>query len=129
MNTDFSTKIRELQKRDPRYAEDAYVFVSDAVTFTVNRLSEHRHVTARELLMGIRDYAEKEFGVLAREVLENWGIFTASDIGELVYLLISVNILSASPGDRRSDFDIDLDPAPLLRSEDDFIKVDLPKID
>ena len=130
MNSEFNTKVRELVNTDPRYAAEAYSFVSDAVTFTVNRLKEHRHVSAGELLSGMRDFAEKEYGVLAREVLQNWGIFTASDIGELVYLLISVQILSASPGDKRSDFDIDYLPYPQMQelstSKED---ISLPKID
>ena len=129
MNSEFDTKIRELLREDPRYAAEAYSFVSDAVTFTVSRLKEHRHVSARELLAGMRDYAEKEYGVLAREVLQSWGVFSASDIGELVYLLISVQILSASPGDKRSDFDIDYLPFPQMPELQNNEKLNLPQID
>ncbi|MBR1953423.1 MAG: hypothetical protein IKA32_12640, partial [Lentisphaeria bacterium] len=67
--------------------------------------------------------------VLAPEVLENWGISTASDVGNLVYNLISVSILSASPGDRRSDFDIDLSPLPRLTAMSPSENISLPTID
>ena len=129
MSTDFDKKIRELLKTDSRYAPDAYSFVSNAVTFTVSRLPEHRHVNAKELILGLREYAENQFGVLAPEVLESWGISTASDIGNLVYNLISVSILSASPGDQRSDFEIDLSPLPQLNTDILSEKTVLPKID
>ena len=60
---DVEQKIEELVRRDPRYRHDAYPFVANAVTFTVGRLPKHRHVSALELLHGVRDYAQKEFGV------------------------------------------------------------------
>ena len=129
MSNDFDRKIREVLKTDSRYAADAYSFVSNAVTFTVNRLPEHRHVNAKELILGLREYAENQFGVLAADVLESWGISTAPDIGNLVYNLISVSILSASPGDQRSDFDIDLSPLPQLSAESPSENISLPKID
>ena len=67
---DVEQKIEELVRRDPRYRHDAYPFVANAVTFTVGRLPKHRHVSALELLHGVRDYAQKEFGVLAQQVLD-----------------------------------------------------------
>ena len=129
MSNDFDKKIRELLKTDSRYAADAYSFVSNAVTFTVSRLPEHRHVNAQELSLGLREFAENQFGVLAPDVLESWGISTASDVGNLVYNLISVSILSASPGDRRSDFDIDLSPLPRLTAMSPSENISLPTID
>ena len=129
MSNDFDKKIRELLKTDSRYAAEAYTFVSNGVTFTVSRLPEHRHVNAKELILGLREYAENQFGVLAPDVLESWGISTASDIGNLVYNLISASILSASPGDRRSDFDIELSPLPQQNTASASEKIFLPKID
>ena len=123
MSTDFDAKIRELVKKDSRYAAEAYSFVSNAVTFTVSRLPEHRHVNARELVLGLKDFAENQFGVLAPGVLESWGICTASDVGNLVYHLIDVQILSASPGDQRSDFEIDLSPIPQFDTALSFEKL------
>ena len=52
MSNDFDKKIRELLKTDSRYAAEAYTFVSNGVTFTVSRLPEHRHVNAKELILG-----------------------------------------------------------------------------
>ena len=131
MDSVFEIKVKKLTQADPRYNADAYRFVTEAVTFSVNRLEAHRHVTARELMEGIRDYAVQEYGALAHEVLTSWGLAMASDVGEIVYKLIDVELLSASPGDKRSDFDIDFPPAPPLG--DNVIPaplpIALPKID
>ena len=131
MDSVFEIKVKELTRTDPRYSEDAYRFVTEAVTFSVNRLEAHRHVTARELMEGIRDYAAQEYGALAHEVLTSWGVATASDVGEIVYKLIGVELLSASPGDKRSDFDIDFPPAPPLgeNAVPPALPIALPKID
>ncbi|MBQ9502570.1 MAG: hypothetical protein IJU70_10480 [Lentisphaeria bacterium] len=131
MDSVFEIKVKKLAEADPRYAADAYRFVTEAVTFSVNRLEAHRHVTARELMEGIRDYAAREYGALAREVLTSWGLETASDVGEIVYKLIGVELLSASPGDKRSDFDIDFPPAPSIGEETipASLPIALPKID
>lgn len=115
MQSEFERKIQDLVVADPRYDAEAYRFVSAAVNFTVGRLKEHRHVSARELLDGAVEFACREFGALAGEVLREWGIRTASDLGEIVYLLIGVGLLSASPEDRREDFDAPFPwfPAPV----------------
>ena len=131
MDSVFEIKVKELTRADSRYSADAYRFVTEAVTFSVNRLEAHRHVTARELMAGIRDYSVQEYGVLAHEVLTSWGLTTASDVGEIVYKLINVELLSASPGDKRSDFDIDFPPAPPIGANaiPAPLPIVLPKID
>lgn len=112
---EIQSKIANIVRSEPRFAEEAYTFVANAVTFSVNRLPAYRHVSAMELLRGIRDYAREEFGVLACEVLYEWGIRSASDVGRIVYLLIGSGLLSASKDDAPEDFDIEFklsDPPP-----------------
>ena len=99
---DIKAKIEAIMRVEPRFAEEAYAFVANAVTFTVGRLPAHRHVSAFELLG-----AREEFGVLAYEVLYEWGIRSASDVGRIVYLLIGSGLLSASKDDAPEDFDIE----------------------
>ena len=109
-------KIRAIMQQEPRFSEEAYAFVANAVTFTVGRLPSHRHASALELLGGVHDYAKQEFGVLAYEVLYEWGIRSASDVGRIVYLLIGSGLLSASKDDAPEDFEVDFKladpPAP-----------------
>ena len=115
---DVEQKIEELVRRDPRYRHDAYPFVANAVTFTVGRLPKHRHVSALELLHGVRDYAQKEFGV-----------HEAADVGSIVYSLIGAELLSASQDDSPEEFEIDF---PLIEPESGPPRqphAPLPKID
>lgn len=104
---EIKAKVAEIMRRESRFSEEAYAFIASAVSFTVGRLPAHRHVSAFELLGGVHDYAREEFGVLAGEVLHEWGIRSASDVGRIVYLLIDSGLLSASKDDAPEDFNID----------------------
>ena len=63
------------------------------------------HVTGRELCLAARRLAVRNYGSLARIVLDQWGIRSTSDIGSIVYNLIDSGDLDTSSGDQRSDFD------------------------
>lgn len=115
MDMDFENKIALLTERETAYSPDAYRFVAEAVNFTVGKLPAHRHVTALELLKGAREMAINEYGAVAREVLREFGIKSASDVGKIVYLLISVNLLSSSEDDSPEDFEIDFEPVPAVK--------------
>lgn len=110
MDEKFEQTIREIRKKDPRYALNAYDFVNLAVNFTVNKLARgnkprgSRHVSGQELTVGVMDYSISQFGFLAPEVLDNWGIRSGDDIGNIVYNMIGAELLSAGPEDSRSDF-------------------------
>lgn len=71
--TAIDQKIDEILGREDRYDRAAYKFVAQAVTFTVGRLPAHRHVSALELLYGLRDFARQEYGPMAALVLNAWG--------------------------------------------------------
>ena len=96
--------LDEVLRKDPRYGRDAYQFVSEALEYTVSRLPERGHVTGRQLSEGIREYALREFGPLAREVLISWGLKQTADFGEIVYNLIDLGVMSKTDEDRREDF-------------------------
>jgi len=89
---------------DRRYARDAYVFVSEALTYTVQKMERAGHVTGRELCEGLSELALRQFGRLARTVLENWGIRSSEDIGEIVFNMVEAGLLRKTREDRREDF-------------------------
>ncbi|MBR2373941.1 MAG: hypothetical protein IKA87_06890 [Lentisphaeria bacterium] len=91
----------------PNYTLESYQFVSDAVAYTVGKLAAHRHVSAAELLAGTKEYAYIQYGAVAAQVMNHFGLAGGRNVGEVVYLLISVNLLSASPEDSPEDFNID----------------------
>jgi uncharacterized repeat protein (TIGR04138 family) len=87
-----------------RYDQRAYLFVLAAIEFLQCRLEARRHVSGQELAWACRDLALERFGLVARTVLECWGVRTTADFGAIVYALIDVGLLSAQPGDREEDF-------------------------
>ena len=112
--------IAELLSRDKRYHFDAYVFVFEALRhaqqklgmgteyFTENPSEEdepERHVTGQELCEAMRRYAHEQYGYLAKNVLNHWGINATSDFGEIVFNLIEIEQMRKTPQDRREDFD------------------------
>ena len=57
-----------------------------------------------ELAVACRDLALAQFGLLARQVLEHWGITRTEDLGRVVFALVEVGLLVTQPGDREEDF-------------------------
>lgn len=107
-------RILELCREDPRFAYEAYEFVSDAVTFTQTRLGrtaaepgddgDDRHVSGAELLRGTCELANREFGLMASVVFKQWGLRTTDHVGEIVFKLIKAKLLSKSERDDPADF-------------------------
>src|SRR3954471_15945399 len=115
--------------RDPRYSIHGYAFIFEAIEYTKNlkkriraktkgrRPSGSRHVTGRELCEGARLLALSHYGLLAMAVLNQWGIRTTSDLGEIVYNLIASGDLERAPSDSRADFDHVFDFEEALRRD------------
>jgi uncharacterized repeat protein (TIGR04138 family) len=136
--------------RDPRYTIEGYAFVLESLNLArqlklkarakrerarpsrprKKKAAEARsqpeasaHVTGRELCLAARRLAVRHYGLMATLVLEQWGIRSTSDIGEIVYNLIASGDLDKTPADKRSDFDdvfdfaTDLRPRSLIKEE------------
>jgi uncharacterized repeat protein (TIGR04138 family) len=110
-------KIEELLRRDPRYPVEAYEFIDSALKHTQKMLGrgqdEELHVSGPQLLLGVRDLALREFGLMARAVFRMWGINRTDDFGEIVFNLIEAELMSKTANDDRRDFHAvyDLDEA------------------
>ena len=100
----FDGALDELVRNDPRYPRESYEFMMEALAYTVKTLGERRHVSGRELLVGVRDYALDCWGPMARRVLESWGIRRTEDFGEVVFNLVGAGLLSKTDGDSKDDF-------------------------
>ena len=104
---DFYNKIKTIIKSDNRYLKDSYEFVNDAVIFTVEKHKKdksNKHITGRELLNGIIEYATKKYGPVACLVFHEWGINDGEDIGNIVFNMVRCNLLSTSENDSIEDF-------------------------
>jgi uncharacterized repeat protein (TIGR04138 family) len=112
----YLTRLADIVERDPRYAYEAYEFVFAALGHTQHLLGRvpsddevgdpgpEYHVSGRELVQGIRDLALREFGLMARVVFRMWGIERTDDFGEIVFNLVSENLMSKTDQDSREDF-------------------------
>jgi uncharacterized repeat protein (TIGR04138 family) len=116
--TELPHPIFRVLTKDPRYTIEAYQFVREALNYahTVMGLGtqtdvkksepgRERHLTGQELCEASRRYALEQYGLMARTVLKSWGICCTSDLGEIVYNMISVDLMKKSERDHREDFD------------------------
>ncbi len=99
-----------------RYHVDAYEFVFDALRHTQESLKrmpeeidsdfddESAHISGRELLAGIRAYAQDQFGLMARTVFSSWGITSTEDFGRMVFELVDEGRMRKTDRDEISDF-------------------------
>ncbi len=102
---DFVMVLDRLQERNPRYHRIAYDFLLDALRTVIAGLGERRHISGQELADGVRRLAIERFGPLARTVLEYWGIHSTDDLGEMVFALVEVGVLTKQEEDRPEDFE------------------------
>jgi uncharacterized repeat protein (TIGR04138 family) len=88
-----------------RYHPRAFLFLLAALEHIQRRLPERRHVSGEELAHACRELALEQYGLLARTVLEHWGIRATADFGEIVYALIDAGLLIRQPEDQPADFE------------------------
>ena len=96
--------MEQIKLREPRFDERAYLFVLAALEFCQQRLPERRHITGRELSIACRDLALDRFGVMARLVLEHWGVHSTADFGDVVFTLVDLGLLMSQSSDTRDEF-------------------------
>lgn len=64
----------------------------------------NRHVSGRDLCWGLRDYAIRRWGMLARQVLESWSVSRTDDFGQIVFGFIELKLMQKQSHDTREDF-------------------------
>ncbi len=96
--------MERIRMREPRFDERAYLFVLGALEFYQQRLTERRHISGRELALACRDLALERFGVMAGLVLEHWGVHSSADFGDIVFVLVDLELLMSQDTDTRDEF-------------------------
>jgi uncharacterized repeat protein (TIGR04138 family) len=109
MQKSFSEIVEQIIEKDPRYAKEAYIFLKEALEFTIKQKRRGKseagsHVDAGELLDGFRQLALKEFGPMGMTVLEYWGIAASDDVGHMVFNLIDAGVFGKTEADSVEDF-------------------------
>lgn len=107
---DFEEILDQILEVDKRYHRDAYYFLREGLDCTQkwvykNNNNQMRHVNGQELVEGLRRFGIDQFGPMTKTVLNEWGIWSTSDFGEIVFTLIDFSILAKTKADKRVDFD------------------------
>ena len=109
--------VKDLQAvvQRSRYPLDAFLFVQRGLDFTVRQTHgepgeeqdhacESRHVSGAQLCMGLRDFARREYGLLARTVLRRWHINASEDFGRIVFAMVDAGLMHKTDEDTLEDF-------------------------
>jgi uncharacterized repeat protein (TIGR04138 family) len=85
---------------------EAYFLVLDVIDYLIVRYygGKPKHLTPRQLSLGLAAYAVENFGLLAHATLSFCGINDSTDLGEVVGELIEANALTSKEGEQPSDF-------------------------
>ena len=109
-DTAFFDQIDALAETHP-FRREAYLFIYSALDHTVRNLKRDRpettagrHVSGRELCLGIAEYGRSQFGPLVRSVFHYWGIRTTADFGDIVFTLVDHGLMSKTEEDSAADF-------------------------
>ncbi len=97
-----------------KYPLEAFIFVQRGLDYTVRGIhgdpedqgeqSPTRHVSGQQLCNGLREFAVKQYGLLARTVLKRWQISSCEDFGHIVFAMVDAGLMHKSQGDTLRDF-------------------------
>jgi uncharacterized repeat protein (TIGR04138 family) len=123
----FAEVVEQICEKDTRFSEDAYHFVQEGLNHTLKSLKRgsqqaHRHVSGQELLSGLREFALKEYGPMSKAVLNEWGIKTTDDFGQVVFNLVNSGVLGKNETDSPNDF------KNVFTFDDAFVKPFAPRL-
>ena len=101
--------MEEVIREDGRYPMEAFAFLHEGLRRAVQDLhgeSEvgQQHVSGSQLCEALRDLAVDRWGLLAKAVLARWQIRGTIDFGNMVYLLITHNLMKKTEEDTLEDF-------------------------
>jgi len=97
------------------YAPEAFEFVREGLAHTARMVhgdvalsestpDERRHVSGQQLCLGLRDFAIGQYGMLAKVVLNRWGIRRTDDFGRIVFAMIELELMRKADQDTIDDF-------------------------
>ncbi len=103
--------LRQIVEEVGLYPVEAFEFVQLGLGLTVQRLHAEqtdpdasRHISGRELCLGLRDVAHERWGYLAGAVLKKWNITRTLDFGKIVFAMVEHGLLSKTDEDSIEDF-------------------------
>ena len=128
MPSETDNPMEKVIRKDGRYPMEAFALLQEGLMRAVrDKYGEEtdaapgqRHVSGRELCMGVRKVLLDRYGMLARAVLGRWSIRGTIDFGNMVYLLIKHEFMHKTEEDSIEDFRGVFDLEKDLVVTDDF---------
>jgi len=103
--------IQEIAKLDGRYSLRAFQFVSEGLGYSVKKFhdinlasDESHHITGKQLCEGLAEFAAEKWGRMAKVTLNQLGIKSTRDFGNIVYLMVENKWMHARPEDTIEEF-------------------------
>lgn len=109
--------LKSIMEKAGGYSPGAYQFIRDGLGHTVAHVhgaealqapvsedDDSRHVSGRQLCLGLRDFAIIRYGLLAKTVLGHWGVRTTEDFGKIVFALVEAGLMRTTDEDTIEDF-------------------------
>ncbi|HMD54479.1 MAG TPA: Minf_1886 family protein [Phycisphaerae bacterium] len=106
------TSLNQIVARTGLYPVEAFEFVRAGLAVTAqkvypdieNRSESRQHVSGRQLCLGLRDFAIRRYGLLAKAVLYHWNVRRTADFGRIVFAMIEANLMRKTSEDSIEDF-------------------------
>ena len=106
---------QQVREKAGPYAPESFDFIRQGLEHTVSMVhgegvasgavpERSRHVSGQQLCLGLRDFAIRQYGMLARTVLARWGIRRTDDFGRIVFAMIDAKIMHKTDQDSMDDF-------------------------
>ena len=120
MSSEVQIDIKEIFEQAGGYSPACYGFIRDGLAHTVEMVhgnpedqtmlelgitEDSRHVCGRELCIGLKDYAIERYGMLAKSVLNKWGIHHTIDFGNIIFAMVDSGLMRVTDDDAIEDFD------------------------
>ena len=113
--------LEQIAKEYGRFSPPGIRFVYEGLSYAAKTVTvETKHVTGQMLCEGLRKLALEKWGRMAMVVLNTWGIKTTRDFGEIVYLMIKHEWMSAQPADSIDDFNDIYDFKAVFKDQFEF---------
>lgn len=115
MGEEVKINWKAIREKAGPYPPQAYEFIREGLAHTVSLVhgekaaremseDENRHVSGQQLCFGLKDFAIKQYGMLARTVLARWGVQATDDFGRMVFAMIDAGLMRKTDEDNFDDF-------------------------
>ncbi len=120
MSSEVQIDLKDIMDQAGGYSPACFEFIREGLAHTVEMVhgnpadqtmlelglsEDSRHVCGRELCIGLKDYAIERYGMLAKSVLNRWGIHYTRDFGNIIFAMVDVGLMRTTDEDSIEDFD------------------------